>query len=281
MRNESPAQCSNPLRAQRKPGVRQAFTLIELLVVIAIIAILAALLLPALAKAKFRAKVINCTSNYRQWTTVANMYAGDNPKGALPSFTTSSSGMNPSDVSTVMVPSLAPYGLIVPMWFCPVRPAEFQTANDWFFSNYHRYIVSTDDLNTYLVNRYNTYFALLNHCFWVPRQQDNNSFPVPPGPSTSGTPGSQFSQWNINLGGWPTRTDSPMAATQPIISDYTVGPGSSTNVNDISLSISGHPYNNILSSVNLGCADGHVETHPRPKVQWQMSGNGNQQSWFY
>ena len=65
---------------------RVAFTLVELLVVIAIIAILAALLLPALARAKAKAKRTACFNNLKQVNLAVQLYAGDN-NDTLPAVT--------------------------------------------------------------------------------------------------------------------------------------------------------------------------------------------------
>jgi prepilin-type N-terminal cleavage/methylation domain-containing protein/prepilin-type processing-associated H-X9-DG protein len=115
---------------QSNPGRKVGFTLIELLVVIAIIAILAALLLPALAKAKDQAKTTQCLSNMKQLQLCYIMYVGDNNDRLPPNesegtsdTTTNSwvSGDAQTDTTTSNIENglLYPYNQQVMIYVCP------------------------------------------------------------------------------------------------------------------------------------------------------------------
>ena len=131
-RESSPGDFRASCDASTRAG-RFAFTLIELLVVIAIIAILAAMLLPALAGAKERAKRTNCINRARQFTLSTHLYAGNHDE-YLPGGSTDN--RNPLDthtaiLSTAMRPALTRYSGDAHIFDCPSLERWMDTKKDW------------------------------------------------------------------------------------------------------------------------------------------------------
>jgi prepilin-type N-terminal cleavage/methylation domain-containing protein len=111
-----------------RSSFKSGFTLIELLVVIAIIAVLAAMLLPALARAKGKAKTIACVSNNRQIALAFLMYAGDF-NDYLPPLNTGNwtIGLRPQDLWYFTILDNGKYltksSVTNNVWRCPVVTA--------------------------------------------------------------------------------------------------------------------------------------------------------------
>jgi prepilin-type N-terminal cleavage/methylation domain-containing protein len=119
------------LRAGNYKGsiLAEAFTLIELLVVIAIIAILAAMLLPALARAKAQAIRSQCTSNLHQLQVALNVYAVDS-KDKLPVMDDTNVRWA-WDLQDPVAQSMISSGVTKKTFYCPGTAPRFTDLQNW------------------------------------------------------------------------------------------------------------------------------------------------------
>jgi len=225
---------------QRCKSSRAGFTLIELLVVIAIIAILAAMLLPALGRAKEKANRIKCTSNIKQLVTACFIYAGDN-NDKMFAYPTTGGGWWAWDVpDDPLMKSMLASGCVRGTLYCPANPVQ-----------------NADELWNWPYG-----YKVTGYAFTFPNTpgvlSTNWNYSMVPGPITSG---------NLIL-------PAPSPSERPLLADSTISePGQNSPVPAYQsrynwtriqggwskLHRTSHLMKNVPLGGNIGMLDGHAE----------------------
>jgi len=241
---------------------RRAFTLIELLVVVAIIALLVAIMMPIMGRARFVVRSVTCGSGQKQFVLAAALYSRDE-RGYLPRYDDGqngkTSGNNIWDLHYDFYYRLKDgYGVPHEAFFCTF------TDKDHFGA----------DFLTFGWKRYG--FALLTYSYWVPRILYARSCLGPPDLNDPGG----FVIVDTEQFRGPSRAGDVIGKDNPVVTDAIItSPGVGADV-DLSSdpTVHGstfrlHLYNGVLDGINYGYVDGSVKRVDGPDVRPRFLGN--------
>lgn len=280
---------SNPERAQMKR--RWGFTLIELLVVIAIIAILLAVIVPALGKAKELVKKTICKNNIRNQCVGTTLYAEGN-NGWVPTFPAGGWFWDTAFATTNEISRES--GIDYKSYFCPMNRIKTpEDARFWQFSLFpdtpkvltpqqHR-----DETKISLVDQQNREFRVMSYFYMFDKIRSDGSSRLPANLDTG-----EKATWIRKL------TDLKNASSTVMIMDAVISAANDTNFTEVQggsmtkyelfdstnhLTRRAFPPPALSSHLipdggNIGYGDGHVEWKEFEKMLHRLSWGG---PWFW